>query len=1402
MGDNPMVDEAALIRAVRALDQGDADTIPERLERVWDILEDYRGGNFHAAEEMLLRWLLKNMTGVSATAERVRRYPRAWEILSAVFALIPLFSLAKSLADRRFMGILQQTLKDVAAPQQVALTNGADSDIEMAGVPAPESPTNPRKRKRADAASFDISVQKQVEGCLKTAEAVFEAIRVLLSRCEKSLDGPAICRMGAEHVKSLFSSSAAEAMGILVPWLTVCGLALDRPKIESRREQSSWLSTFTALWQLHLQGAADAFEVATHLSGTAARILGKLTGIPQQTPLGVDAAVQGRWTRDLRRFMARNLILPARAAFLTKQSQEIVQVAVDMSSASAQITFPVLFDMVSKSPLEFGGKTSRKDYETWVQTVFNAVLHSAKHINHDSSRIAVRVIMEMAAERGTALSTASLRAVCKDYALLEGAYDWSLLLSMTKLNPDVFLISDEGKELLAQILEKTKEQDALDAEDAGKAAQFIVLLADGYAQARDLSTFIKLWLKQLAPAKAKAGLQPLWAQKELSDTVAKLIQSSLNTNQLAEILEWLSAQTQPTESMARIHILEAISSGISQEDFIDAANMKTFDGAFLEKVSKKELPAISACRWMVASKTITRGTLEEAGRVWSQIKSGIKSTLRKSPISREDTFAAFKCCVAAWLANHPGAAHEHEAAKLICSVVERLEEAGEPMELESTTAESPVKKEAYLLWILSDAPRVLSLLLEKNGRVPNGILSLLSVSGSEDASRIESVLAVSGLLLDRESNVNNQKLMDLLIETVISMVDTSKAGRSGPATKIAVQFLLDIPAEVLSRAQREAAMKALVAHLPQDSDKAEAIGTEYWKSVLSLMVKLMSRPTFYEGMSFSHLESIGRCLLKIHKRSNRRSRGELATDDGSRDRDNFKLLQQLAMLTIRQMTSGTAEEREKAYLKSAILVLQTPCQDLDVAPRIVLLQTFISTVQTSPAVQKLEEDGLDISGLKAQLLQVSSPVVKSGKRTGKGLLALLVALEALGDLDRETVRQTLADAVLSLLKASDSLLEKGIQAGWEIRMSVADYFPEALSSPLKIKMPVEKRSSADEGDEGETDEPAAALSKTALLRYVDATVRPVDEDAKLGYLKELLLEDGRDQDVLGQLLIIYRLIQHLKGSRPSDTPARFDLSQAHSTLCNRLLQTTTPSHFLLTSKAIHLLLDQNPACMTQWNIELTLSTVSTLCAQPPTQALISASPSIFPSLTRLIEIVIKRHRKRLDGHFHILIVALQALLRLLLSRPALASTPAPAQSPAPQPAATTTETTTKSSTWEKDTRLYTRLLTLICEPTVASVSRAATQQQKQPSLESEKDRAKRYAGQFMYLVLMQYVKLQLEFVVPHGVREALEPGVNSIMDITTRDGMKIMSEGMDAGGRVVLREIWRRWERFGRWSGV
>lgn len=763
--------EAALVKAVRALDQGDAETIPERLERVWDALSEYDGGSFHAAEEMLLRWLLKNMTGSNANAERVRRYPRTWDIMGATFARVPLFPLAKSLADRRFVNILQQTLKEIAEPQQeTTQTNGAESDVEMVDAHSPESRSNPRKRKRTVSVSFDIAAQKLVRGCLQTTEAVLEALRVLLSRCETKAatnELPAH-RMGAEHVKSLFSTSATEIMEILVPMLILCRLAAEKATSEPIKEQSCWLSTFNAIWELHLQGPMDSTEIATHMSLLGTRLLGELTGVPRKVPLAIEKATQKLWARDLRRFLARNIILPARAAFLNRKSQELVQLMVEMSSFSATITFPVLFDLVSGSSRDAAGNTSIKSYETWVQTVFDAILKASKNVTPASSSLAtVREIMKMAAARNTVLTTPSLRAVCKDYALRADGDDWGLLLSIVELNPDVFLLSDEGKALLDQVLDKTLKPELLSEADFDKAAKFIVLLADGYAQAREVPTFIKTWYTHLSAANPQGKLQPLWAQSELVSTFGSFLQSSLISDQLVDLVEWLSSRT---GIAAKIHILAAISEGISQEAYVDAVDMASFSAVFTEKISKKDPEAVSACRWGVAEKALTRVTVGETAKIWERIGSDLKKTLRNSPISQQDTFAAFKCCVAVWLANYAGAEHEEKAATLACSFIERLEKDSEGMDVDLHGSESIITKEAYIKWIISRWPQLVILLVDRTGQFPEAILSAMKPSGTEDTSNLDVALTMSQLLCSSDNNLGSQKLTGKL-EQDLAAVD-------------------------------------------------------------------------------------------------------------------------------------------------------------------------------------------------------------------------------------------------------------------------------------------------------------------------------------------------------------------------------------------------------------------------------------------------------------------------------------------------------------------------------------------------------------------------------------------------------------------------------------------------------
>lgn len=634
------------------------------------------------------------MAGNSADAERFRRYGLAWKVMGAVFSRASLFSLAQSLADRRFVTILRQTLKEISKPEE-----SEDSDVEMVDAPAPEQPTNPRKRKRPDSAPFDMAAQKGVSGCIETAVSLFAAIQILLDRCQtKPLDGLDNHKIGAEHIKSMFSFSAPEAAELLSPMLSLCNLAVDHFAHGISGEQGNWISTITALWNLHRQGSTDASDVAVHLATPALILMDKLRKLSASQAAECPDPVRQQWEHDVGHFLMWYFILPSRSDFWNKKTLEYTQLVVDISNTFANQTYPIVFELSMRSPPR--DKALKKDYIAWVEAVFDVFLTSLKFKHRDKGRPIMEQMTSNAASCGIDLSPSALRTVCKEFAFTEdGKGVWKLLLSVVKINPDAFLMSEEGQGLLDQTLEETLRPQNLSQADLEDALKFVELLVVGFSRNHDLSTFFKTWLKHLTDAESHGNAELVWGHERLSQAVSSQI-ASLTVGQLNEIVEWLLIHNERTESMAKTRILWAILSGIKEEDVVDSLNMKLFDCAFADEISRKELPtSLAVSRWAIAEKTLSRTTVEESQRIWSVIQSDVKHILRKSSTYKDETFAAFKCCVAVWVAHYPDGPLNNDAAKLVCSFVERLPE--------SKMKSTGVTRQQYATWMVEGCPRFL-----------------------------------------------------------------------------------------------------------------------------------------------------------------------------------------------------------------------------------------------------------------------------------------------------------------------------------------------------------------------------------------------------------------------------------------------------------------------------------------------------------------------------------------------------------------------------------------------------------------------------------------------------------------------------------------------------------------------
>lgn len=1320
------------------------------------------------------------MNGTAETAEKFRRYPMSWIIMACVFSRIPLISLAKSLSDRRFIPILQQTLKEISTPPNAAL------DVEMVDAGA-EKPS--KKRKRSTAATFDLESLRGSHESLETADALFRALHILLGRLDPvEADAPTNVRMGSEHVKSLFYSPAKEAVELLLPILLICDLALQQQESEPFEDQASWAAVFTSLWDLHIQNSGDAVQVATSLYSTGCGVLAKME---RSKDLILDPHVKARWTRDLRRFFTKSMILPARAAFLNRKDMEIIETAVEVTMSTPTAANPVLFSLAVKTPHSTEDAGARKNYEDWTQKVFDIIEEPIREADPLRRNQAMQVILDTALEGKGSISLGSLRTVCKTYSNTSGKMDLNIVTRIANLDVDAFLISNEGHALLDMIVQQVSDLSNAELQSSVEVqpVDLIVSLAKGFAKGRDLPGFIKKWHEALTACLKKGAdysdISDAWSCEALTTTVSGLLQSSVNTKQLLTLLEWLNSQEATTQSQALLIILDAISQGITKEDFVDAVNLRIYEMICDMKI--KSMDDLTKARWWhIVESTVHRSTLEQCDSIWTKVESDLKKALKKGEINDLATSAAFSCSSRLWLANYQGGPRESKAAALTCSFLKKLEDHKRKLATEDGFSELK----------FFESPRLVDMLV-KSDAGKEYLSTVLERVGTSDLRSFQTQNTAYN-----EASLNNHKYINgLVLHAIDIFAQEQTQGLSWDAERVstAAQILLHIPSEAITREHREQIMpKAL--YFTSNPSKKLMEGVNPLDNIIGLMVKVSKRPTFYEAMAFADLVTVGDSILT----SIQASIGGTNPPSLSSTYNTLKLFEALATNTLRQMTSNL-EKRERVYLAdAATTVASWPANTTLLQPhRFFLLRSFIISLEASKMAQESREVA-DTASLKECASLLFAPNLNADHFFGAtdeikwhegGLTtwSILFSYDQVDVIEPSIIRGTLTTARTRFERLSETLCSEGWRAGWRMKELLFTCLGEAVNEPLNIK------SSDVLSSPGAEDLVPLCMRADAgdINRYLGVVLKGMSAESRDRYFASIPARLHDDEDITGHLLALNRLLSTDNGMSNLKTQSRrqrinehfipvlrasldkIDLAKVHSVLSTRLAKSQTSPEFLLIAQTMHTLLDKKASSMKQWNTEVTLSTVSIIAVSGAVTALdVQTSPKTYDWLYRLVEVIIKRHRLRLEGHFHLLVTTLQALLQRLLVP------------------STTTSSSSPSS--EKQAKHFTRLLTLICEPSVASVTRG----QQPGALDSAVDAAKRSAGQHLYLVLMLYIKLQLEHAVPRAVRDALEPGVNSVLDITSQGGRRILNEAVDGSGRAVFREMYRRYVKFGKWSGV
>ncbi|POR35662.1 Nucleolar pre-ribosomal-associated protein 2 [Tolypocladium paradoxum] len=1347
-----------LIKTVRGLDQTGPGADGENLQLLWSSLAAASDSQFHAAEESSLRWLLKSMNGSSQGGETLRRYPLAWTILDCVFQRIPLFSLAKSLADRKFIAVLQQTLKDISTP--------------IAGSGSATSP----KRKRTPTISYALDDLKAQDGCLETARAVFGALKSLLRRLEDPETSLSRDKIGAEHVKSLFCISSMDASILVASAFVVCGNLLASGTCGKVEGAQDWIKTTSMIWDLHLQGSDDTLDVATRLFKPSATILSMIGAFSSTHEIEIPETLKCRWKDDLEKFMHRNFILPARATFVSRRVFEpftkSLQVSEDMVPQSA----PALYFLSSGVSSRVTEGELRKDNVEWIKQIFQAVELVIRG-RPDQSTL-MQTILDQAIQRSTPVDVDDLRRVCREYAVQGAETDWELVAKVASCDSDVFQLSGDGADLRREICDRTVRHKTNES-DCKAISKVVGAIMDGFRTRRDFPGFLRLWFEQLCEAeRQKLDSNSPWFEVALLKTPKQaldaLIEAEMSPQQLLDVIAWVETKKPKSHPHSICVFSSTIAQALRSESFVDAVGRKLSD--LVAPVCSSS--GTAALKWRVVSKTISWASSAERPEIWASVEDNLSKILKTAPVMSGETFEAFKCCYQVWDSMSPDDEHISVPASCVQDFAARLagefstSGASDGANLSSVWPEmkAELHEESayrqYLAWYLYGSSRFSSLYYGKEGEIPPTLSNALSTRKAS----VGELQTLWHALLRNEINLNNPKLARDLVDRLIAALDGSEKEKGWPGEQgqMWIKTLASIPLDVYNRGQRERLMAVLSKRRAKMMKSPKTVSQDGWKLVLGLATKMMGRSTFYDGMGFSDLVEIAEAMSSISAESSTGSGVLLELIE------RFSLM---ASATIRQMAEHV-EERSVDYFREASKFVSdcearaTAQQEASKARHPVymtLLKALTAELSRSPNCQSHEELGPLLQASRKALGNCIMAVIgnfMSDKKllaahdTGAdmSLFAAVDAAQTVGDFTG--LVDLKSSAVRKLGKRSKDIMQQGDLRGWKIQVFLRNY----LSSEVGVPRPAAYDS---------LESLPSQLREPLLEEFVASVTRNMSSTGKFQYLKELLDAFSQESDTDGQLLAIQTVVGQLIDSTDFQGQVEgFSLAAAHSELTTSLLKKSPNATHVC--RVLRALLEKRPQAMSQWNIELTLNSVCDL-----TSASADQSNVPFSWLCKLVEVIIKKHRLRLEGHYHLLLSTIQALLRNLVIDQA-----------APD--------LDDKLSQESKAHLYARLITLICEPTAGAVSRS----QLRSALDSATDAAKRSAGRHMYMVLMQYVKLQLEETVPRAVREALEPAMNSIFDITSPEGRKILNDAMDGSGRAILREMFKRYVKFGKWSGV
>ncbi len=1229
------------------------------------------------------------------------------------------------------------------------------------------------------------------------------------------------------QVKAALRATPEEAASFLGAWLRHVQriAASDTSHITLARHQGLLAPAFE-IWQLRKSGASSEF--AQHCLVPAALLLQSdlYSARPSlKRKSHNENGVRQRSDRDfLETSIAKHIFLEAKSTYLrdevtnfrhNEEMDEINRPGYRIRS----LLKPLEHDQTSVLPqlLDISIRCSTtsthpaKEYP-WIEIVFRALDACNRHEDGNTNDFSVLTRMLHVLRQNLSLSKEAIMELCVIGPAESGftADRWQAVAEFVAMDPDAFAdyndardvftaISRTANELTLRVSTATRDQLELCWRE-----RIIVAIMKAFARKRELCVFINIWSDCM-----QSSDHSIW--RSFSSTFSELVEEALMEQAILDQFNRFSKLLKTAHDAANplLVILNALLAGISSPSVLQklqplldeclevlvgftVASRDDFYWKLLIRVFDMWCPA-----W-IAQQSSSHEVAQKAITLMKSSVVELALTVVRLDTTHSDpphAPADVTISAGAFIASLCYSFHEYRDGDLAGCHEGCVQVAKELVVSLGTAAIDVLVLYPPVLHLLDSDTRRACLLRSVEAVTAKG------VAISRQDSMVEALQSIARSAAHSTPSLLVEEPAELAVETFQSAL-TGMEDASATKCSIVLKLFNELPARAIARPQRENILNTIC----EVQCRSEPYDIENQNQRLSLLIKLMevANPTCRLSTDPAELWRLGRSVV-IHENVTLDGHlaGEASTDPsttlerygGTKQSETLALLEELASLVMDHLLVTQDQDRSHTMLLAMSTEVKSHVISVGnerklagtewVLPLVKVVVSRLEALSKTELAGQLAYRDPSIFGPFLEVLCEHTVARGVGESNIDGLPVhppwLIPALETLSAMPQQLVPASLYDSIDTKRQAAMENLIHSLAAQTAATQETSDAptMIDELYPSQSVLVGCFGAGCKYGSINGGVEYARLAFSIISthlhprLFRSLSEAyaefVGRFDASQKIELIESMLVNAATTS------ASIMRLVQTCFTTIDESVATGDNLSGLQA-LFRRLLNAYTgyedSSLRVASAECITTVLKQKAFLTNQYTIEAVLQAVL--------GSLRNCGPSAFSSAIDITSMLLLQYRSRLRGRCHLVILVFQLMISAAFARTSKRFS---------------SNDLRKSATVRNGSRVA-RLLVLFCEPT--------PWKSKTTSLVDEARKEQAYVGQHVQYVLHHYCRQVLSSTPAAGVRDALKPGLWSVieaMEMNDATGIKSLSAAMNNSERAVLRGVYEEWRRFGKWRG-